>query len=201
MGSPSPLGTGGAHPKWRLNDTRPAAGRTRGQSSEFTSLDRDEEGGGGYDADPASSWTGSSLPSNLHAPNTGNMARISGHASARARVRGAARHVVERRDESLGQVDVWSTQLRVERIRRHEQRPGEALGGLLVVVGAPSLARVDGVAVEAQRGDEAALGMVGLEDLDVRGVVDALGSQCGDAVAVNDESQFPLGPAARHSPR
>ena len=78
--------------------------------------------------------------------------------------------MVERRDEWLGQVDVWSTQLRVERIRRHEQRPGEALGGLLVVVGAPSLARVDGVAVEAQRGDEAAFGVFGLEDLDVPGV-------------------------------
>ena len=76
--------------------------------------------------------------------------------------------------------------LRVERIRRHEQRPGEALGGLLVVVGAPSLARVDSVAVEAQRGDEPSFGMVGLEDLDVRGVVDALGGQGGDAMAVED---------------
>jgi hypothetical protein len=33
------------------------------------------------------------------------------------------------------------------------------------------------VAVEAQGGDEAAFGMVGLEDLDVRGVVDALGAR------------------------
>ena len=71
VGSPSLLDTGGAHAEWRLNDTRPAAGRTRGRSSEFTSLDRDEDGGGGYGADPASSWTGSSLPINLHAPNTG----------------------------------------------------------------------------------------------------------------------------------
>ena len=77
--------------------------------------------------------------------------------------------------------------LRVERIRRHEQRPGEALGGLLAVVGATSLACVDGVAVQAQGRDEPPLGVVGLEDLDVRGVVDALGGQGGDAVAVDDD--------------
>ena len=94
----------------------------------------------------------------------------------------------QRRDESLGQFDVWSTKLRVERIRRHEQRPGEALGGLLVVVGAPSLARVDGVAVEAQRGDEAAFVVVRFEDLDVRGVVDTLCGQRGATTAVQDQA-------------
>jgi hypothetical protein len=74
-------------------------------------LDRDEEGGGGYDADPASSCTGSSLLNNLHPPNT---AIWRGSAATRplAPAFAAARaYVVERRDESLGQVDVWSTQL------------------------------------------------------------------------------------------
>jgi hypothetical protein len=53
--------------------------------------------------------------------------------------------VVERRDESLGQVVVWSTQLRVERIRRHQERPGETLGGLVVVrPGAVAGSRVGG---------------------------------------------------------
>ena len=57
----------------------------------------------------------------------------------------------------------------------------------LCLDGAAHLARVDRV-VEAQRSYEASLGMVGLEDLDVRGVVDALGGQGGDAVAVEDRA-------------
>ena len=78
-------------------------------------MDRDEEGGGGgYDADPASSCTGNSLPNNLHAPNTG-IWRGSAATRPLAPAFAAPRaYVVERRDESLGQVDVWSTQLRVE---------------------------------------------------------------------------------------
>jgi hypothetical protein len=59
-------------------------------------------------------------------------------------------------------------------------------------VGAPSLACVDRVAVEAQRGDEASLRVVGLEDLDVRGVVDALGGQRGSAPAVGDDPHTSL---------
>jgi hypothetical protein len=44
------------------------------------------------------------------------------------------------------------------------------------------------MAVEPQRGDEAPLGMIGLEDLDVRGVVDAFGRQSRDAAAMDDEA-------------
>ena len=152
-------------------------------------------------ADPASSCTGSSLPNNLHPPNTA-MWRGSAATRPLAPALAAARaYVVERRDESLGQVDVWSTQLRVERIRRHEQRPGAALGGLLVVVGRTHLARVDGVAAEARHGDEAAFGVVGLEDLDVRGVADALGGQGGDAVTVDDGAHTGCSPrGARLAP-
>jgi hypothetical protein len=40
--------------------------------------------------------------------------------------------------------------------------------------------------VKAQGRDEASLGVVGLEDLDVRHVVDALGGQGGDPAAVDD---------------
>ena len=79
-------------------------------------------------------------------------------------------YVVERCDEALSELGVRSTQLRVEGIRRHEQRPGEALGRLLVVAGAPSLARVDGVAVEAKGGGEASLGVIGLEVVVSHGV-------------------------------
>jgi hypothetical protein len=74
-------------------------------------------------------WTGNSHPDNLHAPNNWDMARINGPASACAAFAAPRAYLVERRGESLGQVDVWSMPLRVERIRRHEQRPGEALGG------------------------------------------------------------------------
>jgi hypothetical protein len=103
-------------------------------------------------------------------------------------------YVVERRDEMLGELGVRPRELRVEGVRRHEQRPGEALSRLLVVIGAACLTGVDGVAVEAQRGDEAALGVVGLEDLDVRGVVDALGGQRGNAVAVDDRTHISVRP-------
>ena len=70
----------------------------------------------------------------------------------------------------------------------HQQGSREALGVALIVGRATGLARVDGVAVEAQGGDEAPFGVVGLEDLDVRGVVDALGGQGGDPAAVDDGS-------------
>ena len=66
--------------------------------------------------------------------------------------------------------------------------------------GAAGLAGVDRVAVEAQRGDEAPLGVVGLEDLDVRGVVDALGGQGGDAVAVDDWAHMGCRCRRRSSP-
>jgi hypothetical protein len=110
--------------------------------------------------------------------------------------------VVERRDEMLGELGVRPRELRVEGVRRHEQRPGEALGRLLVVAGAARLAGIDGVAIETQRRDEATLGVIGLQDLDVRGVVDALGGKGGDAVAVDDRTHISVRPPrARLAPR
>jgi hypothetical protein len=44
------------------------------------------------------------------------------------------------------------------------------------------------VAVEAQGGNEAPLGMVGLEHLDVRGIVDTVGGHGGDPVAVLNDA-------------
>ena len=100
-------------------------------------------------------------------------------------VAAALRDLVERDGEQLGELEVRPADDRSDRLARHQQRPGERLG-LPLVVGATSATGVDGMAVEAQRCDEAALGVVGLEDLDVRGVLDALGGQGGDAVAVDD---------------
>ena len=77
--------------------------------------------------------------------------------------------LVERRDEELRQRGVRPADDRNERLVRHQQSSREALGVLLIVGRATGSAGVDGVAVEAQRGDEAAFGVVGLEDLDVRG--------------------------------
>jgi hypothetical protein len=131
---------------------------------------------------------GDSRRSPSYAPRTGRWRRSEVLCASALAILAPGAHVVERRDEAFGELDVRSTQLCVERIRRHEQRPGEALGRLLVVLGAARLPGIDGVAVEAQRGDEAPLGVVGLEDLDVRGVVDALSGQGGDALAVDDRA-------------
>jgi hypothetical protein len=57
---------------------------------------------------------------------------------------------------------------------------------LALVVSGATGARIDRVAVEAQRGDEAPLGVVGLEHLDVGGVVDAFGGQGGDTATMDD---------------
>jgi hypothetical protein len=70
----------------------------------------------------------------------------------------------------------------------HQRRPRVALGVRLVVGRDASLSGVDGVAVEAQGGHEASLGMVGLEYLDVRGVVDAVGGHGGGPAAVLDDA-------------
>jgi hypothetical protein len=93
--------------------------------------------------------------------------------------------VVDRCDEAFGEVGVGQPRTGVEVLRWHQQRPREALGLLLVVDAARSLPGVDRVAVDAQGGDEASFGVVGLERLDVGGVVDALGGQGGDTAAVN----------------
>ena len=75
--------------------------------------------------------------------------------------------MIERRPKRLSNFDVGLIGDRRERVARDQERPGEALGLPLVVAGAARLARVDGVAVETQRGDETSLGMVRLEGLDV----------------------------------
>jgi hypothetical protein len=64
------------------------------------------------------------------------------------------------------------------------------------------LAGVDRAAVEAQGGDEASLGMVGFEHLDVGGVVDAVGGHGGDPVAVLDDAHVTSRPVdTRFAPR
>jgi hypothetical protein len=88
--------------------------------------------------------------------------------------------VIEWRPKHLRELDVGSIGDRGERVAGDQQCPRKALRLVLHIPGAPRLARVDGMAVEAQRGDEAAFGVIGLEDLDVRGVVDALRGQGGD---------------------
>lgn len=74
--------------------------------------------------------------------------------------------MIERRSEHLCEFDVRSIGDRRERVARDQERPRKALRLALLVAGAARFAGVDGVAVEAQRGDEASLGRVGLEDLD-----------------------------------
>ena len=51
--------------------------------------------------------------------------------------------MVERGDEAPGELGVAQQGTRVEGLDRHEQRPREALGLLLVVAGAARLAGVD----------------------------------------------------------
>jgi hypothetical protein len=85
--------------------------------------------------------------------------------------------VIERRAKDLREFGVGSIGDRRQRIGRNQQRPGKALRLALLIAGQARLAGVDGVAVEPQRDDEASLGVVGLEDLDVRGVIDAFGGQ------------------------
>jgi hypothetical protein len=77
----------------------------------------------------------------------------------------AKRDVVESRDELLCDLYVGTSGSRCERLGRHHQRSREALGVVLVANDAPGRSDVDRVAVEAQRGDEAPLGVVGLEHL------------------------------------
>jgi hypothetical protein len=74
--------------------------------------------------------------------------------------------VVHRCDEALGEFGVGQPRAGVEVLRWHQERPCEALGLLLVVAVAPA-AGVDRVAIQAQGGDEAPLGVVGLERVDV----------------------------------
>lgn len=89
--------------------------------------------------------------------------------------------------EPLGELGVSPPCARVEILGWHDQRLCEALGvGLDVARRDP--AAVDRVAVEAQRGDEAALGMIGFEDLDVLGEKHARAGGGGDAVAAEDRT-------------
>jgi hypothetical protein len=88
--------------------------------------------------------------------------------------------VIERRAKHLCEFDVRSMGDRGERVARNQERPRKALRLVLHIPGAARFASIDGVAVEAQGSDEAPFGVVGLEDLDVRGVVDALRGQGGD---------------------
>jgi hypothetical protein len=75
--------------------------------------------------------------------------------------------VIEWRPEHLRELNIGSMGNCGERVAWDQERPRKALSIVLVIAGAARLARIDGVAVEAQRGDEASLGVVGLEDLDV----------------------------------
>jgi hypothetical protein len=100
--------------------------------------------------------------------------------------------VVKRRDEALGELGVGQPGDRVELLAGHLRRPSETRGLLLVVRRAPGPSGVDRATVEAQRGDEAPLRVVGLERLNVGGEVDALGGQGGDAAAVADETHMVL---------
>jgi hypothetical protein len=77
------------------------------------------------------------------------------------------RNVIKRHDEALSELGVGQPGDGVELLCGHQQCPREALGLLLVVHRAYGPPGVDRVAVEAQRGDEAPLGMVRFERLDV----------------------------------
>ena len=104
----------------------------------------------------------------------------------------SALDLVDRRDEEFRERGVRPAVDGNERLIRHQQRSREALGLLLVVARRAGSSRVDRMAVQAQRGDEAPLGVVGLEHLDVRGVVDALGGQGGETTAVKYDAHMGL---------
>jgi hypothetical protein len=78
----------------------------------------------------------------------------------------------------------------VEILGGHQQRPREALGLLLVVDHETRASGVDRMAVEAQRGDEAPVGMVRFERPDMGRVVDALGGGGSDAATVKYETHM-----------
>ena len=69
--------------------------------------------------------------------------------------------MVEWRRKGLRELCIGSIGDRREGLARDQQRPREALRIGLLVSGAARLAGVNGVAVEAQRSDEASLGVVG----------------------------------------
>jgi hypothetical protein len=105
------------------------------------------------------------------------------------------RDLVEWGGVQLGELGIAARRDRRERLGRHQPRPREALGVLLVADRAVGLAGVDR-GPGAQRGDEARPGIVGLAGLDVRMEVSALGGDRGEATAVVDETHVRIGAVA-----
>ena len=96
--------------------------------------------------------------------------------------------MIEWRPKHLLRVEIGTIGDRREHVARDHRHPRKALPPRSAHSVRSPPRRIDGVAVEVQGRDEASLGMIGLEHLDVRRVIDALGGQGGDTVAMDDRA-------------